>query len=87
MSISNLIQKGKKFMNYIENMIGIRKDNRVSQEKLARAIKWSRPQIARYETKKCAPTIDYLEAFCRYFKVSADFILDLPPECKNPRKG
>ena len=73
-------------MDYIQNMIDIRKDSKISQETLAKALGWSRPAIARYELRKNVPTIDYLKAFCEYYQVSADYILDLPLDCRrNPR--
>lgn len=73
-------------MNYIQNMIDIRKENEETQKQLAEAIKWSRPQIARYETNKSTPSVDYLIAFCLHYEVSADYILELPKKCKNPRE-
>lgn len=62
-------------MDYIQNMIDIRKQSGITQEELAKSLGWSRPQIARYETRKSKPTIDYLEAFCIFFEVSADRVL------------
>lgn len=73
-------------MDYIENMINERTDHEETQKQLAEKLGWSRPQIARYETRKCVPTIDYLIAFCEHYEVSADFLLNLPAKCKNPRK-
>ena len=69
-------------MHYIEFMTDIRKENGHTQTDLAKALGWSRPQIARYETYKSEPTIAYLEAFCKFYKVSADRILSLPTKYK-----
>lgn len=65
-------------MDYIDNMIDIRKEKRETQEQLAKAIGWSRPQIARYETRKSTPSVEYLIAFCQHYQISADWILMLP---------
>lgn len=73
-------------MNYIETMIDIRKESGETQADLAKALGWSRPQIARYETETSTPTVDYLLAFCMHYKISADYILGLPKKCKNPRE-
>lgn len=62
-------------MDYIDRMIGIRIDHDETQDQLANALGWSRPQIARYETRRCVPSVDYLSAFCRHYNVSADYIL------------
>lgn len=65
-------------MSYYENMKAIRKEHKESQQELAEIINWSRPQIARYETGVSVPTVDYLIAFCKHYKISADWILELP---------
>lgn len=69
-------------MDYIQNMVDIRKESGETQKELAQRIGWSRIQIARYETKVNTQTIDYLEAFCIAYKVSADRILGLPKDYK-----
>ena len=74
-SISFLIQKGKKFMDYISNMIDIRKESGLTQAELAQKLGWSRPQIARYETRKSTPSVEYLIAFCDYYNLEADRVL------------
>ena len=82
MSISNLIHERNKFMNYVSNMIDIRKESGLTQEQLAKKLGWSRPQIARYETRKSIPSVEYLIAFCNYYNISADRVLGL-----NTKKG
>lgn len=67
-------------MDYISTMIDIRKESQMTQVELAKVLGWSRPQIARYETRKSTPTIDYLIAFCNYYNVSADRVLGLKPK-------
>ncbi|MEI3305968.1 MAG: helix-turn-helix transcriptional regulator [Dysosmobacter sp.] len=62
-------------MDYIDIMIDIRKEENITQQELAKKLGWSRPQIARYETRTSTPTIDYLIAFCRAMKVNPDRIL------------
>lgn len=62
-------------MDYIQNMIDIRKQSGMTQTELAKKLGWSRIQIARYETRKSIPTVEYLEAFCSYYEVSADRVL------------
>ena len=69
-------------MSFHQNMADIRKENGDTQKELAKKIGWSRPQIARYETGTGAPTTDFLIAFCNLYKVSADWLLELPKECK-----
>lgn len=68
----------------IEKMVKIRKNKKVSQERLSKELKVNRIQIARYETGVNVPQIEYIEKFCKYFGVSADYILDLPKGLKYP---
>ena len=65
-------------MDYLQNMIDIRREAGITQKELAERIGWSRPQIQRYETRKSIPSIEYLIAFCSYFKVSPNRDLGLP---------
>lgn len=62
-------------MDYIDVMIRIRKDANMTQGQLAQRLGWSRPQIARYETRISIPTIKYLIAFCNEMKVNPDKVL------------
>ena len=62
-------------MDYISNMIDIRKESGLTQAELAQKLGWSRPQIARYETRKSTPSVEYLIAFCDYYNLEADRVL------------
>lgn len=73
-------------MSWSQNMADIRKESGLSQKELAEKIGWSRPQIQRYETEKSIPTIDYLKAFCDYYKISADWILEIPKGYNKTRR-
>ena len=42
-------------------------------------------QIARYETGRNTPPIEYLVRFCQHYHVSADYILGLPKNSVWPR--
>lgn len=60
-------------MSWNETMKDIRKEAGETQGELAKIIKWSRPQIQRYETGD-PPTIMYLIAFCKHYKVDPNRI-------------
>jgi len=63
----------------------IRADHDESQRDLAKAIGWHQVQIARYETGKVTPPIDFIIAFCTHYNVSADYVLGLPKGLHWPR--
>ena len=73
-------------MNYIKNMVDIRLDSGLTQKELGEKLGWSRPQIQRYETGKSIPSIDYLKAFCDFYKISADWILGIPKGYNKTRR-
>lgn len=72
-------------MDYIDRIIFTRQDNDDTQRDLAKALGINPIQWAKYESRKNEPPIRYLEAFCRHYKVSADYILGLPKGLKHPR--
>lgn len=67
----------------IKRMVDTRKDHDESQRDLSKAIGYNQVQIARYETGKNTPPIDYIIKFCNHYKVSADFLFDLPNNYKH----
>ena len=60
-------------------------DNKYLDE-LAKKIGFNRVQITRYETGIHTPPIEYVIAFCKHYKVSADYILGLPKDGAWPRE-
>lgn len=67
----------------IKNIIKqLRKENKKTQEELAKAIDVSRSTIAGYETDKRKPDIDTLIKIANYFNVSVDFLLGLTSRSK-----
>lgn len=62
----------------VQRMIEARQDRDETQRQLADAIGWHHIQIAKYETGVNTPPISYLEAFCRHYNISADYLLGLP---------
>lgn len=69
----------------IEKLVSTRQDHDETQRELAKAIGWHQVQIARYETGKVTPPINYIIAFCKHYHVSADYILGLPKGLEWPR--
>lgn len=55
----------------------LREENNLTLKQLADAIGVSDIAISRWENNKRTPNIDSLLALCKYFKVSADFLLGL----------
>lgn len=55
---------------------------RLSQKTIASELKMTQGRISRLETGVSNPTIDDIKLFCRYYNVSADYLLGLTREKK-----
>ncbi len=65
-------------MKYAEKIRGLREDRDLKQENLAAYLGITRQQYSLYETGRRAFPVEHIIALCKYFQVSADYILDLP---------
>ena len=65
-------------MAYLTRIRDIREDHDMTQQELANLLKTTQPQYHRYETGERDLHLDKLVLLCRYFNVSADFVLGLP---------
>ena len=79
-------------MAYRTRLKDIREDKDITQVQLAKLLKTTQPQIVRYEQGTRDLPLEHLVFLCRYFNVSADFMLGLPENLpyghsKTKRKG
>lgn len=64
-------------MTYYERIRALREDNDIPQNKLASHLKIAQNTYSQYETGKREIPIATLVEICKYFQVSADYILGL----------
>ena len=69
--------------NYAERMRNLRQDNDLSQKKVADMLGVAQTTYSQYELEKRPMPIDYLIALCKFYNVSADYMLGLSNR-KNP---
>ena len=81
-------------MEYAQKLRNLREDADKTQAEIAAILGTTQQYYANYETGKRPLPIDRLYILCRYYKVSADYILGLPKDLpygtsktKNSRKG
>ena len=67
---------------FCERLKASRKNCNASQKQAAAVMEVSDTQFQNYEYGIHLPTIDKLEKFCRYYGVSADYLLGLSDEVK-----
>ncbi len=69
-------------MYYTERMKWVRDCKNITQKEVADHLKIKQQQYARYEKGVNVMPIIYLAQICKYFNVSADYILGLIDEMK-----
>lgn len=62
---------------FAERLKELRKELNVTQDKLSADTKISQAAISSYENGLQSPTIDVVVVFCKYFNVSADYLIGL----------
>ena len=62
---------------YIKKIKDLREDNDLTQQQVAEYLGTSQTMYARYERGANELPIHHLIALCKFYKVSADYILDI----------
>ena len=60
-----------------EKVRELREDRDLNQTQLGDAVQMTQRKISYIECGKCEPSIEDIRAFCRYFRVSADYLIGL----------
>ena len=63
----------------------LREEAKLSQTQLGKAINATQRKISYIECGKYEPSIDDIIELCNFFKVSADYLLEIPPYYKKDR--
>ena len=71
---------------FIEKLRGLREDNDLTQTKIAEVLGTSQTMYARYERGANEMPIRHLVTLCKYYNVSADFLLNTTPDPKRKQK-
>ena len=66
-------------LTFIEKLRGLREDNDLTQTQVAEILGTSQTMYARYERGANEMPIHHLVTLCRYYNVSADYLLDTAP--------
>ena len=65
-------------LSFGEKIRNLREDRDINQSQLGKAVDMSQRKISYIECGKYEPSLDDIKAFCHYFGVSADYLLDIP---------
>ncbi len=63
---------------YLKALRDLREDKDLKQSNIADILKMKQPQYARYESGQRDIPLEHLVALCKFYNVSADYILGLP---------
>jgi len=64
---------------FIEKLRGLREDNDLTQQQVADVLGTSQTMYARYERGANELPLHHLITLCRFYNVSADYLLDTTP--------
>ena len=67
-----------------EKIRNLREDRDMNQTQLGAAVRMTQRKISYIECGKYEPSIEDIVAFCHFFKVSADYLLNLPENYRRP---
>ena len=73
-------------MNVGEKIRNLREDADLNQAQLGRETNLTQRKISYIECGKYEPSIQDIIALCHYFKISADYLLDIPVTYRTFRK-
>lgn len=73
-------------LTYMEKLRGLREDNDLTQSQIAEVLGTSQTMYARYERGANELPIHHLVALCKFYNVSADYLLNTAPDKRRPGK-
>ncbi|MBQ2899646.1 MAG: helix-turn-helix transcriptional regulator [Oscillospiraceae bacterium] len=73
-------------LSFGEKVRAFREDMDINQTQLGSALNMSQRKISYIECGKCEPSVQDIKAICRYFNVSADYLLGLKKGLDYPER-
>ena len=64
----------------------LREEKELNQTELGKAVNMTQRRVSYIENDKYEPSVEDIQAFCRFFNVSADYLLGFPKNLPYPRK-
>ena len=73
-------------LTYMDKLRGLREDNDLTQTQIAEMLGTSQTMYARYERGANELPIRHLVTLCKFYNVSADYLLGTTPDLKRSQK-
>ena len=64
----------------------LREDKQLNQTELGKAVNMTQRKISYLENDKYEPSIEDVKALCRFFNISADYLLGFPKNMPYPKR-
>jgi len=71
---------------YLDRLRGLREDNDLTQTQVAEILGTSQTMYARYERGANEMPIRHLITLCKFYNVSADYLLNTTPDTRRKQK-
>ncbi len=84
--MGNVKQRRDNMQTFFEKIRGLREDNDLTQSQVAQVLGTSQTMYARYERGANEMPIHHLITLCRFYNVSADYLLDTAPDLRRRQK-
>lgn len=73
-------------LSFGEKIRNLREDADLNQTQLGEKLGITQRKISYLECDKCQPSLEDIGAYCCFFRISANFLLDIPKDFRDPRK-
>ena len=73
-------------MDYVDRLTAMQQDRDISQKEIARILNCQQSAISKYERKLREYKIKDIVLLCKFYNVSADYILGLPDDMPYPKR-
>lgn len=71
---------------FTDKLRGLREDNDLTQAQVAEVLGTSQTMYARYERGANEMPIHHLVTLCKFYNISADYLLDTQPDGRRPQR-
>lgn len=65
----------------------LREENELNQTDLGKAVNMTQRKVSYLENGKYEPSLEDIKTLCRYFNVSADYLLGFPKNLPYPKRA
>ena len=73
-------------MDYVDRLTELRIDNDIGQAEIAKILNCQQSAVSKYEQRRAKYKIEDIIKLCKFYDISADYILGLPEGKKYPKR-